>query len=215
MTVPAVGAPAHRRLTFEGIFGTVAAPVEEWSFRLNLGVGEGPDSGATLLTAAANAYSANLPGKLSAAAILRRIKFAKIGADGRYESAPIISEQNIAGLGSPGNGMPLSTAVACSLTTGRRGPTGRGRIYLPAPMVGTLSPVGLMTPAIAQGIATSVAAFLSAINGPAGFGDVNIVSTKGYMTPVQGVRVGVVPDVIRSRREKLLEAYGATVAVNS
>jgi hypothetical protein len=40
-----------------------------------------------------------------------------------------------------------------------------------------------------------------------------VASSKGYNTTVTGIRVGQAFDTIRTRREDLMETYGATLAV--
>jgi hypothetical protein len=201
-------------LTFSGIFGPVAAPVEEWSFRINFGVGEGGGDKAAFVQNAVSAFTTHLVPRLaSGVGRLREVKLADIDAAGLYSTSPTVAPVDVAFAGSVSSNLPLQISCAVSLVTQRRGPTGKGRFYLPSPALGTLTAAGLMTASTAQAIATSAAAFMSALNGPAGFGNAVVVSTKGYDTVVEGVRVGVVPDTIRSRREKLLEGYGATLAV--
>lgn len=208
--------PAHRRLSFEGVFGTLLAPVEEWSFRLNLAPDVSPDDPQTLLNASQTAFTTHLAPRLRPTARLTRIKLADITAAGLYAGDPAVKDVDVPGTATTSNHMPLSVALAISLTTPRRGATGRGRIFMPAPSVGTINATdGTMEATFAQAWATAAASFLGAINGPAGFGNVVVASSKGYLTNVTGVRVGRVPDVIRSRRTKVPESYGAIVTVTA
>jgi len=64
-------------------------------------------------------------------------------------------------------------------------------------------------------IRARAATMLSDINNAPGYDSggaptVVVASTKGYNTPVTGVRVGRVMDTIRSRRRQLSESYGPT-----
>jgi hypothetical protein len=215
MTVPAptVGVPAHRRLTFSGVFGTLAAPYERWSFRLNLGTDIEGDDPAVLLDAAALGFQQDIASEMKPHVRLTEIKYARIAAGGLYSGAPVLKEVNTPGGATFGPIYPPQVALAVSLVTDRRGPTGRGRIYLPAPPHDVQAADGRTAAALAQQTATLFAGFINRLNGPAGFGDVSIVSTKGYSTKVTGVRVGRVLDTIRSRRTDLPEDYGATVVV--
>jgi hypothetical protein len=206
--------PAHKRVTFEGVFGTIAAPIEQWSFRLNLNT-DSPGTGTvpTALATLASAYTSHVRQHTTALARLTRVKYAEIGADGAYTSDPVLLDVDIPGTNVSTPNMPLQIALSISLNTALRGPTRRGRIFLPAPGFGTLTASGLIVNTAAQAIATGMKNFLDAINAEPQLGRVVIASSAGYLTNVTGVRVGVVPDTIRSRREKLSEAYGATLAV--
>ena len=217
MTLPATAKPPpHVRLSFTGIFGTVLAPVEEWSFRLTLrpGLQPFPVEPATI-DACRQAYVTHLTPRIKNVARLTQVKLASVGADGLYVGQAQVLDVDIPGTGAGTVNYPLSTSLACTLLTATRGPRGRGRIFLPAPELVTLSTSGNMTAGAAQGFATSVGAFLNAINANAGLERVVIASKSGNLRDVTGVKVGVVPDVIRSRREKVSEAYGADVAVTN
>lgn len=206
---------AHRRLTFSGFFGTATAPYEEWSFRLNLGVGEGGGDAAALATAARDAFGTHLAPFIRSWATLTEVKYADIAAGGLYAGDPVIVEASIAGgAGAAGSQAP-QVALAVSLDTELRGASGRGRFYLPAPGVALASADGLVGAAEIQSVANASAAFLGAINSPAGFGNVSIVSYKGSVQPVTSVRVGRALDTIRSRRRSLPETYTSDVTVPS
>lgn len=214
--------PAHRRLTFSGVFGSIASPYEQWSFRLNMGIGEGGGDPAGLTTAALDAYTTHLAGLIRPHAILTEVKYAEILAGttlspgGVYAGEPTILAANVPGAASAATqAPPPQIALAVSLQTETRGASGRGRFYLPAPGGGIVVTDGLLAPTAAQSVATSAGAFLSALNGPLGFGDVSVISSKGTSAVVTSVRVGRAFDTIRSRRRSILEGYGADVIVNS
>lgn len=206
--------PAHHRLTFSGIRGTLLNPLEGFAFRLNLGLPESALSPQILIDAAIAAYDANLKSIIHNSAILTEVKHAKIGVDGRYTDAPTVSAPVVAGTGG-GSGHPWQIAMAVTLLTARRGPTGKGRTFLPAPTFDIGGGDGAVSAGLANAAATSYASFLSALNGPAGFGNVSVVSSKGYATPVASVTCGRIYDTIRTRRRSLEERYGAPLAVQA
>jgi hypothetical protein len=158
---------------------------------------------------------------ISAFAVLEEVKIAKIGADGKYmEDARLIDVADTIGGGFENGATTRTlpqTAVAVSLVTGRRGPTGKGRFYIPMPLVGVISTTLLMDPAQAQGIGAAAQDLVNNINNAPGVDfttiKVCVSSSKGYNTEVTGVRVGRVVDTIRSRRAQLDETYGAVLPV--
>jgi hypothetical protein len=157
---------------------------------------------------------------ISAAAVLEQVKLAIIGADGKYMADPVTRDYSSAG------GVPLDSttlpqsACAVSLGTNRRGPTGRGRFFIP--MIATVVDQAQFfhtNVAQADGLRDSAATMLNDINNWPGIDVIQaswrvcIASTKGYNSKVNSVRVGRVIDTIRTRRNKLPEAYTATAAV--
>jgi hypothetical protein len=153
--------------------------------------------------------------RINPAAVLEEVKFAAIGADGKYVEDPIIiNVQDIAG-GDPNGSahayVTPQTALAISLVTDRRGPTGKGRFYLPMPVI----PLGADFKGqmdIMNLISNRVQVFLQNVNNAPNVDDagsfrVVVASTKGYNTLVTGSRVGRVVDTIRSRRGQLSESY--------
>ncbi len=210
MTTPA---PAHRRITFSGEFQSFTDPAyEQWSFRLNLGIGETTPALELMATTGADAYGAHLKQLFPSHVKLLEVKAAEIGPDGRYASAPAIVVRPTPGTG-PAVNLPPQVCVAVSLVTERRGASGRGRFYLPTPSFIPLASDGRISQANAQTITNQAAAFLSALNGPAGFGNVVVASTKGFTTVVTAVRVGRVLDTIRSRRTSIDELHTVPLAV--
>ncbi len=205
---------AHTRLTFSGIFGTVTAPIEGWAFRLNMG----PmtlQAADDQLVAAEAAWTTHLAPRINSIARLQEVKLASIGVDGRYTANPFIRATDVAGTSTANNGWPLQIAAVVSLVTARRGSSGRGRFYVPAPATGTEFASRLFSNTGAQELSASAAAFISALNGIAGLSDVVVASSKGVNSVVTGVRVGRVPDTIRSRRRSLSEDYQPTSAVTT
>jgi hypothetical protein len=154
---------------------------------------------------------------ISPQARLREVKFAKIGADGKYTTAPRIAAVNVAGAGT-GDLHPPQVAHAVSLVTERRGPTGKGRFYLPMPVAPLTSDL-VIDDAHRDAVAGSCQTWLNDLGNEPGTDvlglAVVVASTKGYNTLVTGVRVGKALDTIRTRRNALAESYSATLAVNA
>lgn len=208
--------PAHLRLSWTGVFGTVAAPIEQWSFGLALPV-EATVDGFTdpQIDALANgmriAYTSTLQARMPSDVILTECRIASVSglgrvllrADGSYIQG--INTVPAPGLDNPVP-MPLQTALCVSLMTARPGPSGKGRFFLPWPS--QVLDVGSKTLAAAAAtVMLDVSRdFLVAVNGLTA-GDVSVVSTKGYVSTVTGLRVGRAPDTMRSRRGKIPEGY--------
>lgn len=158
--------------------------------------------------------------RIESPAVLEMVKIAHIGADGHYTTDPIFRVYAQAGgVAATGPILPQS-ALAVSLTTERRGPTGKGRFFLPMPAVAVDNTDRFrVNVATIEGVRDSAQTLLNDVNnfpGPDPIWDeweVCVASTKGYNSKVTGVRVGRIVDTMRSRRNKLAESYVATVAV--
>lgn len=150
---------------------------------------------------------------IDARAELKEVKIAEIGADGKYTQDPIIKARVQAGGGGVQAFVLPQTALAISLMTDRRGATGRGRFYIPMPVLDPDATDGWRVPTgPIDAVLGSAKSFLEALGNSAGFDlltglKVVVASTKGYNSDVTGVRVGRVVDTIRSRRGSLSESY--------
>lgn len=217
----------HLRVTASGTLGGAATTglgaVERFSYGFSI-------SGTTFhvpsasnnadamndIAADVRAFHGRAGSNIGNLAIIDEVKIAAIGADGKYTSDPFISVTKQPGGGANGLTFPFQVSHAVSLVTDRRGPTGRGRFYLPLPL-GSVDASGQITAALATGVATSVAQLVSAINDQPGVDSndsrVVVASSKGYNSPVVAVRVGRVLDTVRSRRRSAVEGYPAEVAV--
>jgi len=210
-------------ITFKGIFGTTAAPVERW--QTSLTVKPNGDFGGTVPTAAQALQIATDAGgsfgvqvmtilQPSCRLIQTDVRF--IGDDNKQpkdaNGAFIGQAAYNQDVGSTVQGSPYypyQSAIVASLLTSRAGPTGRGRMYLPAPQY-PLGADGLIPAANVASIALRIQALINAVNTSVGvvlptYDDVSIVSTMGHTTKVTGVRVGRALDTHRSRRGDLLE----------
>lgn len=224
----------HYRLTCSGRIGIDPAAGEEFSFGLALAEypfgpifdvesGSGSVGGMVSLNqdqrddvvADCVALFARPGTFLGAYSVLTQVKLASIGADGKYTADPFIAEVNQAGGTSGGVVYPPQVALAVSLTTERRGASGRGRFFLPPPVINVDQNTMMIADANRDSIATSCAQFLNDLNNEPGIDSVGlrvvVASTKGFNSLVTGVRVGRTLDTIRSRRRSLSEDYSAPV----
>jgi hypothetical protein len=162
-------------------------------------------------------YHGRATTRLRSAAVLTHVKVAAIGADGKYLSDPYIKDYNVPGAESGGGSTPPQVSLAISLVTARRGPSGKGRFYLPLPAWGVDSNSFLIQEQNANDSRGSAVTLINDLNNQPGIDvlglGVVVASTKGYNTPVTGVRVGRVLDTVRTRRNKLQEQYTGVAAV--
>lgn len=150
------------------------------------------------------------------------VKFNEIGPDGHYANTStthlrvLNGSGNLAPIfGTTGTPTPPSYQSVCvtTLTNRARGPASKGRLFLPqcaAPLQGP----GRMTSTVSQNIATAAASFLTALGDEAGVDVTNMrpavvsnVGSPGPAEPIIKVKVGDVPDVIRRRKNNMVEAY--------
>lgn len=216
MTTP-TPPPAHSLQVFEGVFGTPALPVERWTFTLKTAPTLGDIQANMDAEAAAlrDAWVTSLRPLFAGDVVLTRVKTVNVAAtgkvdlrtDGSYEQA--ILETNNPGAQDPATSTryPLQTALVVSLGSVRAGATGKGRFFLPWPAAARLEPDWRVTTAFADSLMTNVLAFLRGVRAACSDRPLVIPSSKGYLSNVTTVRIGVVPDTMRSRRNQLLEGY--------
>jgi hypothetical protein len=215
----------HVRVTARGLFDTTSnggEQFEQWSWRLNFSDPSGSEDPvddeaqlADIATDISNFHGR--PGSwISRAAVLTEVKAARIGADGKYIGQPRSVVLSKAG-GGPSLVYPPQVALAVSLGTTRRGATGRGRIFLPAPAMSIGGNTGRISTTDRNAVAGSVAQLLNDLNNQpridAFAPSVVIASSKGYNTEVNSVRVGDVLDTIRTRRNEMGESYSVLLPV--
>lgn len=209
----------HLRIT---ALGTLGASDERFSYGINTTLDPGQAAGlggdgSTVpapLAAAADVvkqFHTRVSTRIASVAVLRSVKFAVIGPDGKYVGdaveAPVTAGE---GGVNDGSGLVLpQNALAVSLLTDDRGPRKRGRFYIPMPVI-DVQPSNGFTMAVAwsNGVADSAAQLLTDLQAVPDLSIQPVIaSTYGYNTPVTGVRVGRVVDTIRSRRNRLVELY--------
>lgn len=208
--------PSHTRITYSGVFGTATTPVEHWSFNLcapaaALAADASPATAAAQATAARGPFNTFMGANMGSDIVLTETRIASVNDAGLVNVRPDGSYVQGVNLttsvgGAAKQPVPLQQALCISLTTGRAGPTGKGRFFLPWPAVSLDAddkriPVAQVTPLLAaiqtwlQNLQTGIGAQLQ------------VVSSKGYMSEVTGIRCGRVPDTMRSRREDSPEGY--------
>ena len=221
-----MAAPAHTRITFSGVFGSTTQPIEIWAFNLSARpvLGTQPPGNAQMAADVAAAYTTHLKPLYDTDVTLTRVRIASLGPEGLVSKdgngAYNQVDHNTAVSGANGavaaNRKPLQTALVVSLTTGRAGPTGKGRFFLPWPSPQLLDTEYRISATQAATNAASAKAFLNAVSTAVGAplvvasgGSVKPGGLGPALTNVTGVRVGRVPDTMRSRRSALLEGYSA------
>lgn len=208
--------PAHSRIVFEGVMGSVAAPLERWAFGLNfpheaLSVGSTQLTDDGLASDAMGAWSTRMAQASTTDCLLTQVKVSSIDAAGLVEHradgsyAQGVWTGSVAGLNAP-RPVPLQTALVVSLVTARSGPTGKGRFFLPWPSYDLGADKRLAVSDVEDLIEFCIVPFLQDLETLMTF-PAQVVSSKGYMSAVTGVRVGRAPDTLRSRREDSPEGY--------
>lgn len=161
----------------------------------------------------ARGLSGTGPG-FTTASVLTMVKLNRIGPDGRYMDPETREFDLLTGVPGAvaGTVAPQLSAVASLDTANPRGRAGRGRMYLPpTTALATLGTSdGRMTVTNAENLASGVATLIRELNAVyTGVGAVGVASKAGAggFQHVTSVRVGRVPDTVRSRRNKQAEDY--------
>lgn len=211
-------------------FGGDLAPDEIWSNSIRLSIVGGVVT--NLSTAQEAALLPTIKGYLttwmgtstagwSNRTKLRYIKLNHVDPDGHYFST---TETNAAYYdvepyvtGAASSPFPNATSMVLSWRTeALRGRASKGRIFLPAPSLAVDITTGRWSSNNTQQPALAAKTFLNALRADATLatiGLVPVVASKlgtGTIREITGVRVGNVPDVMRSRRNQQREAYYAT-----
>lgn len=211
----------HYRLTASGVFQEADTPPREaFSFRVNLSRPSNfSDQGGVAADMAADtvALFGRATSHIASIARLMTVKLAPIGADGLYTGDPTVVEVDQRGASTTLILNPPQVSLAVTLQSDRRGATGRGRFFLPAPDIPVNAQL-VIADAARNDVATSVAQWLNDLNNKSGLdvaaSRVTIASTKGYNSDVTSVRVGNVLDTIRSRRTSVEETYSTPLTVS-
>lgn len=220
----------HYRVIGKGTLGVSTAPTEQFAFSVAMRL---TDPGTFLVRSDMPAFAEALAprfkvlvaGNCTSQVQLRGVRVARIDALGKYardpsgayvmgDTAPFVES------GGGGSTHPFSHAVAISLQSLFPGQNGRGRFYLPLPAPGAAVD-GLFLVASQTGLRDAAKVFLDGLNASAAtFGAAKVcVASKGSVLKgipganhlVTSVRVGRVPDTMRSRRSALSEAYLSAV----
>lgn len=168
---------------------------------------------------------------VSSRATLRSVKFASIGADGKYAAAPI--EKAIGGpSGTPGptatNAHPNQVAMAVTLHTPADLGRVKGRYYLPMPAF-AVETDGRVSEGNRDAMETAAQTFINNLNNQPGIDVLDIrviVASQGRRNSdgsvklppgnhiVNAVSVGRTFDTVRRRRNKVTEMRGTASEVS-
>lgn len=223
----------HYRLTMIGTLGDVSGqPVEAFSMGVNLARGNTGNPSDLIgplldvnqdqvedLAEDCRQFFADPRTSIGGQAILRAVKFAWIGPDGKYTQPSITVPMNQGGGALQTTLHPPQVALAVSLTTAFYGARGRGRFYLPLPALPVVNGSLDLGAGDRNAVAASAQEFLNNLGNEPGLDVLGltpvVASSKGLNHVVNGVRVGRVFDTIRSRRRSMSESYGSVLPVSS
>jgi len=203
----------HIRLTAGGALGAdLSQSIEEWSCTINVLLNEGDDLSqatadnafaywASLITAPAMHFST--------ATHLMYAKAALVDASGHIPGVVYRHDGDVQG-GDPGC-LPWQDTIVVSLRTGLRGPSHRGRFYLPPQILTVNLNTGGIDAEDRDAMYGPLTLFLNGLGEAIGL--VQVASSKGYNTQVTGYDVGLIIDTQRRRRRSLNEAYGDVQAL--
>ena len=221
--------------------GQLGGGVEQFQFKLDWGhEGDDPtlsETDAPAFAAAfkafvASAWAATQTGGTTMALCCRGVKLTEVGVCQWTQSSP----KNSDGSGgdaaqsyptawsaftvgseplgtSSANALPFEVACAVSFRTDKRGPRGRGRVYLPPFAVDAMnSGLGVFTDSAIKTGGGFIQDIFDAVNGSSYAYDPLVVSMRGKeLHKIQSIDVGNVPDSQRRRRRSQTEAR-ATIA---
>lgn len=217
----------HYRVRVSGVFANdLDNPYEIWSWGFQYGSAAtevppvDPISETVFNGIVSNVIGmhSDPPTKISTQCRLTEIKVSAITntghvateADGSYRQRVITwsPEDN------PGAGgsllHPPQIAMCCTLQAVRPGRHGHGRFYLPG-CTAAVTQDGVISGAVRDGIATSVGSTLNAINAlDASANAICVAGSDGITSPVNILRIGMVLDTQRRRRNAMAENYVLT-----
>lgn len=204
----------HTRLTAGGTLGAPSAPVEEWSCTLNFPYIEaGPALNQAKVDDAFDAWSTLLQNqamKFLTVVTLRYVKAGVVDANGHIPGT-VFRHDGVQSGATELGGHPFQCSVAVSLRTPLRGPSHRGRIFLPPQGIAIEPNDGEIPATLRNNMEPGLTQFFTALQTE--LGAVQIASSKGYNTEVTGYNVGRVFDTQRRRRRSLAENYEQPVAI--
>lgn len=218
-------APLHYRVTFSGVFGSSAAPTEEWNYGVSFSPGAEPylvrDDLPDVATALKAVWAAHLQARTVTAATLTRVRVASVGPDGLVVrdsgGAYVQGDWDGVAVGTSAQGpMPPQCALTVSLMTDRAGSTGRGRFFVAGPATGLGADLRMDTSGQTLWM-TAVKAFLDGLNTAfQTFTTSELVVASGgssaqglspVLTPITSFRIGRAIDTQRRRRGDFEEDY--------
>lgn len=207
----------HRRLSFGGTIRddtTAGDPIEIWNCSVALTQVAFTTDLAEELALAEPLVEAFIVdgGGIHGSVVLEYVKYNDVGADGAQVTDPTVEHLYTAPeprSNVTSNAMPLQVSCRVSLDNGTRARRARGGFYVPRPAL-TLAADGRWASGSADSILAKAVAFLGGLN-TALEGDVCVASgVDATNRIVNRIRVGRVPDTIRTRRNALLEGYSSS-----
>lgn len=216
--------PAVDRVTFSGVFGEVAGPAEIWNWTANFEPSATAETLENRVAFIHDAWAMHLAPVTPSYVHLTRVRLAQVKAGGHVETRPdgsfFQADDVRAAVGTQSTSVvyPLQVALCVTFATGRPGPSGRGRAFLPMPAY-SLGPTFSINDANAGAFVGAFRSFINRIQGqdPAGaplappaIVAVNqqvVASRKGFRSAVTGYKVGHAPDTMNTRRNRLPELY--------
>lgn len=105
-----------------------------------------------------------------------------------------------------GPSLPYEVAMAVTLQSDHRGPSGRGRFYLPPLGAAEMGDGGLFAAAARTAIGATVTAYLDAITNGTAYQVVVVSKRRKILNQVTSANIGLVPDSQRRRRRAQDEA---------
>lgn len=201
----------YTRVTWSGTIGPAATPVEEFSFGVSIEA-DGDWVTQSVVDAYWNAGAAlfgDPASKICTAARLKQVKASVLDASGHLVGNAVLKTGDVPGA-SNSSPHPPQVAWAVSLGTGVRGPSRRGRFYLPLPTC-ALNNAGDLTvdTTTRDGAEAAVVTFLRAVKAAQAGSQIVVASNRGYNTNVTTVRLGRSLDTLRTRRRSMPELYDA------
>lgn len=207
----------HLRYVVGGNLGSNTPAPETWSCTINVGGADG--SHHVVEQAMADdfwtSWNTNMMPltELGAAVSLEYTKVSAIDATGHVVGAVMRHDEHDQAGGTTYQ-LPFQCATVVSLRTGLRGPSKRGRFYVPTTNIPSDYTNGETSGTHALNVlggAVQVLQDLAAYGG--GVDKIIVASSKGYNTPVNAVTVGRVVDTQRRRRRSLTEDYLTPVSI--
>lgn len=228
-----VGRTNHMRW-ISSVFRGQLGSTEQFQFGLNWGnPGSDPDPNEaetlafaeTLRTQWAANWTANQPTSSPASMFTAQVKFVEVGATVKTQTdatgadgsggnleqkfdtqwAPWTVGSESKGTAS-GFALPYEVACALTLQTDKRGPSGRGRIYLPPFYTGVMATEGKFEATAPNVLAYMLGAFFEDVESATGHVPIVVSRRRIVLNEVTSVNVGYVPDAQRRRRRSQDEA---------
>lgn len=221
-------APAAEAVIVSGIFGSVAGPAEEWSFRLMVRdyITNDQAKRQAFADAIATSWATNVRPLHPNTVHRTRVRVVALTDNGagkhkylkRADGSYVLADNLVTAQGSGVSSvvLPPQVAVTASLQTAAAGARGKGRVFLPFTVHPLAATDFRISETDALAIANGFRLFVQGINTAAGANQdtVNAVprvcvysGADNVLRPVTQVKVGRALDTMRSRRGDLPEGY--------